>query len=198
MAPFEALYGHKCHTQLCWSELSKMIVVGPDLVWEAEDKFKLILEWLNAAFDQQKSYANLKRREIEYVVGDLVFLKVSSWKKMLRFGCKGKLSPRFIGSYEVLECVGLVAYQLRLPHELECIHDVFHISMLRRYWSNPSHVILKVEVEVHTDLYYEEEPIKILASDVKVFRIKSVSLVKVLWCNHNAEEATWESEELMR
>ncbi|KAG8503456.1 hypothetical protein CXB51_001429 [Gossypium anomalum] len=127
-----------------------------------------------------------------------VILKVSPWKKVLRFGRKGKLSPRFIGPYEVIEKVGPVAYRLALPPELEKIHDVFHVSMLRRYRSDPSHVVSLTEIELQPDMTYEEEPIKILAREVKQLRNKNVALVKVLWQRHGIEEATWESEETMR
>ena len=91
----------------------------------------MIRECLKAASDRKKSYSDLKWKEIEFQVGDKVFLKVSPWKKVLRFGRKGKLSPRFIGPYEITERIGLVAYRLALPLELEKIHDVFHVSMLR-------------------------------------------------------------------
>ncbi|KAK5772889.1 hypothetical protein PVK06_049191 [Gossypium arboreum] len=141
---------------------------------------------------------DLKRKEIEFAVGDMVFLKVSPWKKILRFGKKGKLSPRFIGPYRVLKRVGPVAYQLELPPELDRIHDVFHVFMLRRYRSDPSHVVPVEEIEVRTDLTFEEEPIQILDREVKVLRRKLVLLVKILWRNHGREEATWESEEIMR
>ncbi|KAG8503372.1 hypothetical protein CXB51_001418 [Gossypium anomalum] len=119
-------------------------------------------------------------------------------KKILRFGKKGKLSPRFIGPYQVLKRVGPVAYQLELPPELDRIHDVFHVSMLRRYRSNPTHVMPVAEIEVQTDLTFEKESMQILDREVKVLRRKSVPLVNVLWRNHGKEEATWESEEVMR
>ena len=131
-------------------------------------------------------------------MGDKVFLKVSPWKKILRFGRKGKLSPRFIGPYEVIERIGPVAYRLSLPPELERIHNVFHVSMLRRYRSDPSHVISPTEVEIRSDMTYEEEPIRILAREVKQLRNKEIALVKVLWQRHGMEEATWETEEAMR
>ncbi|XP_057996230.1 uncharacterized protein LOC131175596 [Hevea brasiliensis] len=198
MAPYEALYGRKCRTPVCWTELGEDKLVGPDLVKQTEEKVKIIKANLKIASDRQKSYADLKRKEIEYTVGDKVFLKVSPWKKILRFGRKGKLSPRFIGPYEVIERVGPVAYRLALPPELDKIHNVFHVSMLRRYRSDPSHVISMEEIEVQPDLTYEEEPIRILAREVKELRHKQIPLVKVLWKHHNTEEATWESEEMMR
>ncbi|KAJ9177062.1 hypothetical protein P3X46_012315 [Hevea brasiliensis] len=131
-------------------------------------------------------------------MGDKVFLKVSPWKRIMRFGRKGKLSPRFIGPYEVLERVGPLAYRLALPLELARIHSVFHVSMLRRYRSDPSHVLQVEEIEVNPDLSYEEEPIKILAYEVKQLRNKQIHLVKVLWNHHSGQEATWEREEDMR
>ena len=111
---------------------------------------------------------------------------------------KSKLNPRFIGSYEVIKKMGPVAYRLALPPDLEKIHNVFHVSMLWRYRSNPSHVISTETIELRLDLTYEEEPVDILAREVKEFRNKKILLVKVLWRNHKTEEATWESEETMR
>ena len=112
----------------------------------------------------------------------------------MRFGKRGKLSPRFIGLYEVIEKVGPVAYRLALPPDLENIHNVFHVSMLRRYRSDPSHVVSSETIELRPDLTYEEEPVEILAREVKELRNKKIPLVKVLWRNHKTEEATWESE----
>ena len=116
----------------------------------------------------------------------------------MRLRKKGKLSPRFIDPYEVIEKVGPVAYCLALPSELVKIHNVFHVSMLRRYRSDPSHVVSSETIELRPDLMYEEEPVEILARAVKELRNKKIMLVKVLWRNHKTEEATWESEETMR
>ncbi len=129
---------------------------------ETEEKVKLIKNRLKVASDRQKSYTDLKRKDIEYEVGDKVLLKVSSWKKVLRFRKKGKLSPRFIGLYNIIECVGLVAYRLALPLELDKIHNVFHVLMLRRYRFDPSHVLLTEAIDIQPDLTYEDEPVKIL------------------------------------
>ena len=111
---------------------------------------------------------------------------------------KGQVEPRFIGLYEVIKKVGLVAYHLALPPELEKIHNVFHVSMLRRYQSDPSHVVSSETIELRPYLTYEEEPIEILAREVKELWNKKILLVKVLCINHKTEEATWESEETMR
>ncbi|KAK8300843.1 hypothetical protein V6Z12_D05G420800 [Gossypium hirsutum] len=198
MAPYEALYGRKCRTPLYWTELSEKKIHGVDLVRETEEKVKVIRDSLKATSDRQKSYADLKRKEIEFQVCDKVFLKVSPWKKVLRFDRKGKLSPRFIGPYEIIERIGPVAYRLALPPELDRIHNIFHVSMLRRYRSDPSHVICPTEVEIQLDMTYSEEPIKILARETTELRNKKINLVKVLWQKHGVEEATWEPEEEMR
>ena len=116
------------------------------------------------------------------------------WKKVMRFGKKGKLSPRFIGPFEVIEKVGPVTYILALPSKLEKIHNVFHVSMFRRYRSNPSHVVSSKTIELRPDLTYE--PIEILAREVKELRKKRIPLVKVLWRNHKTEEATWKAKKL--
>ncbi|KAK8640579.1 hypothetical protein V6N13_008331 [Hibiscus sabdariffa] len=119
-------------------------------------------------------------------------------QKVLRFNKKGKLSPRYIGPFEVIEKVGSVAYRLALPPEFDKIHNVFHVSMLRRYRSDPSHVLEPEEVELNLNLSYKEEPVMILDREVKRLRNKNISLVKVLWRNYKVEEATWEPEETMR
>ena len=130
MAPYEALDGRKCRTHVCRTELNKHKVIGPNIVRETEEKVRIIQQRLKAASDRQKSYADLKRKDIEYEVGDKVFLKVSPCRKILRFGKKGKLIPRFIGPYEILGRIELVAYRLALPPELAKLHYVFHVSML--------------------------------------------------------------------
>ena len=127
-------------------------MIGPDIVKDTKEKVQVIRQRLKAARDRQKSYADLKRRDIEYEVGDKVFLKVLSWRKILRFGQKGKLNPRFIGPYEILKRVGPMAYRLALPSELAKLLDVFHVSMLRRYRSYESHILPVQEIQVQEDL----------------------------------------------
>ncbi|XP_057984559.1 uncharacterized protein LOC131169355 [Hevea brasiliensis] len=167
MAPYEALYGRKYRTPLCWTELGEDKLVGPELVKQTEEKVKLIKTNLKSASDRHKSYADLKRKDIEYEVREKVFLMGSPWKKVLRFGRKGKLSPTFIGPSEVIEHVGLGAYRLALPPELDKIHNVFHVSILRRYRLDPSHVISMEEIKKQLDSTYEEEPMRILAREIK-------------------------------
>ena len=126
-------------------------MIGPDIVKDTEEKVQVIRKRLKAARDRQKPYADLKRRDIEYELGDKFFLKVSQWRKILRFGQKGKLSPRFIGPYEILKRVGPMAYRLALPPELAKLHDVFHVLILRRYRSDESHILPVQEIQVQED-----------------------------------------------
>ena len=167
MAPYEALYGRRCRTPMCWTKMNEHKIIGPELVKDTEEKVQIIQQRLKAACDRQRSYANLKRKDIEYEVRDKVFLKVSPRKKILRFGRKGKLSPRFIGPYEILERVGPVAYRLALPLELAKLHDVFHVSILRRYHSDPSHILLVQDIQVQEDFTFDEEPKAILDREIR-------------------------------
>ncbi|KAL6125720.1 hypothetical protein ACLB2K_073774 [Fragaria x ananassa] len=147
---------------------------------------------------RQKSYADNRRKDLEFQVGDWIFLKLSPWKGVVRFGKRGKLSPRYIGPYDVIERVGIVAYRLELPSELPRIHNVFHVSMFRKYIADPSHVLQKQQISLKKDLTYEEEPVQILDRNEQLLRNKAIPLVKVLWRSHHIEEATYEPEEQMR
>jgi hypothetical protein len=136
---------------------------------------------------------------VEFQVGDKVYLKVSPWKGILRFKKRGKLGPRYIGPYEILERIGPVAYRLALPPELSRIHDVFHASMLRRSMVREESRILDSEpATLREDLTYEAGPVRILDRREKALRTKIVPLVKVLWHHQNVEEETWEQEDEMR
>ena len=141
------------------------------------DKVNVIRAQLKAAQDRQKSYVDKRRKYLEFEVGDRVFLKLSPWKGVVRFGKRGKLSPRYIWPFEIVERLGPVAY--RLPEELSRVHNVFHISMLRKYIPDPSHVLETPEIELRDDLSYEEQPVH-LGREEKELRNKTISLVKVL------------------
>ncbi|GAV88166.1 Chromo domain-containing protein [Cephalotus follicularis] len=116
----------------------------------------------------------------------------------MRFGKKGKFSPRYIGSFKILERIGEVAYRLALPPSLSHVHNVFHICLLRKYMANPSHILSAEQIQVHEDLSYNEQPMVILDYKVQILRTKTILLVKVLWRNHGVDEATWELEEIVR
>ena len=141
MAPYEALYGRPCIAHLCWVEAGESATLGPEIIRETTEMIKLIQDRLRAAQSRQKSYAGRHRRPLDFLVDDHVFVKVSPRKGAFRFGRKGKLASRFIGPFEILQWVGEVAYRLALPPPLEHVHDVFHVSMLRRYQPDPDHVI---------------------------------------------------------
>ena len=197
MSPYEALYGKQCRTPLCWNETGERKLLGLEIVQTTVDKVNVIRARLKAAQDRQKSYADKRRKDLEFEVEDRVFLKLSPWKGVVRFRKRGKLSPHYIGPFEIVERIGPVAYRLDLPVELSRVHNVFHISMLRKYISDPSHVLETPEIELRDDLSYEEQPVQILGREEKELRNKAIFLVKVLWRNHLVEEATWEREDQM-
>ena len=145
-----------------------------------------------------KSYVDVRRRPLEFEVGDHVFLKVMPKRGVVRFGKRGKLSLRFIGPFEILERVGTVAYQLALPPSMSGVHEVFHVSMLRRYTPDPTHVVDWREIEVDTDGTFEEGPVCITDSRDQFLLRKTVRLVRVLWQHRGVEESTWEREDTMR
>lgn len=154
-------------------------------------------ERLLAAQSRQKAYADNQRWDLEFAIGDMVFLKVSPMKGNMRFGRKGKLSPTYIGPYEIIERVGNMAYCFALPSNLEGVHPIFHVSMLRKYLHDPSHVIQPQVVQLDETLSYEEVLVVILDRQVKKLWSKEIPLVKVLWRNHSHEEAMWEVEDDM-
>ena len=198
VAPYEMLYGRKCRSPIHWDEAGERSYLGPELVQETNEALEKIRARMLATQSRQKSYADLKRKSVEFQVGDHVFLRVSPMRGVKRFGVKGKLIPRFIGPFEVLDRIGEVAYRLAMPPSLSAVHNFFHVSMLRKYVSDPSHVLSYENLELDEDLSYEEKPVQILDRKEKVLRTKTIALVKVLWRNSKSEEATWELESDMR
>ncbi|KAL5562372.1 hypothetical protein UlMin_032119 [Ulmus minor] len=168
MAPYEALYGRKCRSPVHWYETGESAVITPEFVEDTTEVVKKIQARIETA------------------------------QRVIRFGKRGKLNPRFIGPYEVIERVGKVAYRLALPPNLASVHNVFHVSMLKKYVPDTSHVLEQEPIELHEDLTYEEKPVQILDRKTKTLRNKEIPLVKVLWRNQKMEEATWEREDEMR
>ena len=156
MAPFEALYGRRCRTPLNWSETGDSRIFGPDMLKEAEEKVKQIRDRLKTAQSRQKSYYDQKHREVSFEPGDSVYLRVSPMRGLQRFKIKGKLAPRFIGPFCVKARRGTVAYQLDLPKELSDVHDVFHVSQLRKCMSNPEKHVSHESIDVQPDLTYRD------------------------------------------
>jgi len=178
MAPFEALYGRRCRSPVGWFEVGEFALLG--------------------AHSRQRFYADNRKRNLEFEVGDWVYLKISHMKGVMRFDRKGKLSPRYVGPYEILKRVGKVAYELKLPIELAPVHPVFHISMLKKCIGDPVSILPLEGLGVNENLSYEEVPVEILDRQVKKLRNKEVASVKVLWRNHLVEGATWEAEADMK
>ncbi|KAL4025982.1 hypothetical protein IC575_014388 [Cucumis melo] len=198
MAPFEALYGKCCRSPVCWGEVGEQRLMCPELVQSTNEAIQKIRSRMHTAQSRQKSYADVRRKDLEFEVGDKVFLKVAPMRGVLRFERRGKLSPRFVGPFEILERIGPVVYRLALPPSLSTVHDVFHVSMLRKYVPDPSHVVDYEPLEIDENLSYVEQPVEVLAREMKTLRNKEIPLVKVLWRNHRVEEATWEREDDMR
>ena len=141
MAPYEALYGRPYGSPLCWTEMGESSITGPDLIRDTLEKVSLIRQRLLTAQSRQESYVDIRRRPLEFEVGDHVFLKVMHKRGVVRFDKRGKLSPRFIGPFEILKRINSVAYRLDLPPSMSGVHEVFHVSMLRKYTPNPAHVV---------------------------------------------------------
>ena len=198
MAPYEALYGRPCRSPLGWTEVGERSITGPDLIRDTSEKVSLIRQRLLTAQSRQKSYADVRRRFLEFEVGDHVSLKVIPKRGVVRFGKRGKLSPRFIEPFEILERIGTVVYRLALPPSMLGVHEVFHVSMLRKYTPDPAHVVDWGRIEVDTNGTFEEGPVCIIDSHDQVLRRKIVRLVKVLWRHYGVEESTWEREDTMR
>ncbi|GJV93460.1 putative reverse transcriptase domain-containing protein [Tanacetum coccineum] len=157
--------------------------------WEKE------MSVIGPEIDRQKSYANKRRKPLEFKVGDRVLLKVSPWKGVVRFGKKGKLAPRYVGPFEIIECVGKVAYRLKLPQELSCVHNMFHVSNLKKCLAEPDVQVPLDEIEIDENLHFVEEPIEIVERNVKKLKRRTIPLVKVRWNSRQGAEYTWERED---
>ena len=155
-------------------------MIGPDLVFDAMEKVRLIRERLKSAQSRQKSYSDNRRKDIEFEVNDWVYLKISPMKGVMRFGKKGKLSPRYIGPYKILRRVGKVVYELDLPNDLAMVHPVFHVSLLRKFIGDENNIVPLQDVTIEENLSYEEVPVEIFDRQVKRLRNKQISSVKVL------------------
>ncbi|GKC56736.1 putative reverse transcriptase domain-containing protein, partial [Tanacetum coccineum] len=173
-APFEALYDRKCRSPICWAEIKQRI---------------------QAARDRQKSYADLKRKPMEFQVGDRVMLKVSPWKGVVRFGKQGKLNPRYIRPFKVLEKVRSIAYKLELPQEFSRVHNTFHVSNLKKCYSDEQLAVPLEGLHVDDKLYFVEEPVEIMDGEVKRLKQSHIPNVKVQWNSRRGPEFTWERED---
>ncbi|GJR82511.1 putative reverse transcriptase domain-containing protein [Tanacetum coccineum] len=194
-APFEALYGRKCRSPVCWTEVGEAQILGPELIQETTEKIIQIKQRMQAARDRQKSYADLKRKPMEFQVGDKVMLKVSPWKGVVRFGKRGKLNPRYVGPFKVLEKVGEVAYKLELPEELSRVHNTFHVSNLKKCHADEPLAVPLDGLHLDDKLHFVEEPLEIVGHEVKRLKRSRIPLVKVRWNSKRGPEFTWERED---
>jgi transposase InsO family protein len=198
MAPFEFLYGRPCQTSLSWDRLEDRVLVGPEVIQEMEEQMQSIRQRIKEAQDRQKSYVDAHHVDHSYEVGDRVFLWVKPHKSSIKLGKGAKLSPRFVGPFKVVEKKGPMAYRLALPDSLRRMHDVFHVSVLRHYISDPSHVIDMSSLQVSDEGALMVEPIHILDHRIRQLRRRIVDQVKVQWDNYSPHSATWEDAYEMR
>nr|GFA82783.1 putative reverse transcriptase domain-containing protein [Tanacetum cinerariifolium] len=197
-APFEALYGRKCRTPIAWTEVGEGKLLGPEIVQETTDKIVQIKERLKVARDHQKSYADKHHKPLEFSVGDKVLLKVSPRKGVVRFSKRSKISPRYVGPFEIVERIGPVAYRLHLPQELVGVHDTLHVSNLKKCLADINLHVPLDEVKVDDKLQFVEEPIEILDRGVKKLKRGWIPIVKVCWNSRRGPEFTWEREDEMK
>ncbi|GKC47288.1 putative reverse transcriptase domain-containing protein [Tanacetum coccineum] len=167
-APFEALYGQKCRSPVSWAEVEEVQLTDPEIVQETTEKVIQIKQISQAARDRQKSYANLKRKPMEFQVGDRVMLKVSPWKGVVHFVKRGKLNLRYVGPFKVLEKVRPVAYKLELPQELSRVHNTFHVSNLKKCYADEPLAVPLDGLHIDDKLHFVEEPVEIMDRKVKL------------------------------
>ncbi|GJS74172.1 putative reverse transcriptase domain-containing protein [Tanacetum coccineum] len=180
-------------TSLFWKALHKALgtrldmkvgdaqLTGPAIIHETTEKIVQIKSRIQAAHDRQKSYANIRRKPLEFQVGDKVMLKVLPWKWVVRFGKRGKLNPRYVGPFKVIEKVGTVAYKLELPQQLSRVYNTFHVSNLKKCLSDESLVIPLEELRVDDKLHFMEKPIEVMDREIKQLKKSCIPIIKVRW-----------------
>ncbi|GKE73392.1 putative reverse transcriptase domain-containing protein [Tanacetum coccineum] len=194
-APFEALYGRKCRSPICWAEVGDAQLTCPEIIHETIEKIIKIKKRIQAARDRQKSYADRRRKPLEFQGGDKVMLKVSPWKGVIHFGIRGKLNPRYIRPFKVLAKVRTIAYRLELLDQLSRVHSTFHVSNLKKYLSDELLAIPLDEIQIDDKLKFIEELVEIIDQKVKQLKKSHISIVKVSWNSRRGPEFTWERED---
>ncbi|GKE06389.1 putative reverse transcriptase domain-containing protein [Tanacetum coccineum] len=189
-APDAALYGRKCRSLVCWSEVGDSQLTGPELIRDTTEMIVQIKNRLLTARKRQKSYADKRLKPLEFEVGDMVLLKVSPWKGDVRFGKRGKLSPRYIGPFKIIARVGHVAYTLELPKELKGIHSTFHVSNLKKCLAEGDVIVPIEEIQLDDKLHMIKEPVEIVDKEVKRLKQSRIPIVKVRWNSQRGPEFT--------
>nr|GFA83753.1 putative reverse transcriptase domain-containing protein [Tanacetum cinerariifolium] len=189
-APFKALYGRKCRSPVYWTEVGEAQILSPELIQETIEKIVQIKEGMQAAHDRQKSYTNLKHKPMEFQVGDKVMLKVLPWKRVVRFGKRGKLNPRYVGPFKVLERIRDVAYKLDLPEELSRVHNTLHVSNLKKCHVDEPLAVQLDGLHLDDKFYFVEKPVEIIDHEVKRLKRSRIPLVKVRWNSKRGPEFT--------
>jgi hypothetical protein len=179
-------------------EPDERMTFGPDLITEAEEIVHHIQSNLKDVKSCQEHYINKRRRPLTFPVGGHVYLHVSSMRGVKRFGIKGKLAPQYIGLFPILEKLGAVAYKLELPPSLAGVHDVFYVSQLKKCLKAPADVIVNDVALLKADVSYPKHQIKLLGQQDRVMRRRTIRFYKVQWSRHSKDEATWETEDLLR
>ncbi|GKA38751.1 hypothetical protein Tco_0731302 [Tanacetum coccineum] len=156
------------------------------------EKIVQIKNRILTARSHQKSYADVRRKPMEFSMGDMVMLKVSPWKGVIHFGKRGKLSPRYVGPFKIIDRVGPVAYKLELPRELQGIHNTFHVSNLKKCLADENLIIPLEEIQLDDKLYFIEEPVEIMDREVKQLKQSRIPIIKVRWNSWQGPKFTWE------
>ncbi|KAI3762627.1 hypothetical protein L1987_53064 [Smallanthus sonchifolius] len=198
MAPFEALYGRKCRSPICWNEIGEAQITGPELIQETFDKIIQIRDNIRVARSRQKIYADKRRKPLEFQVNDLVLLMVSPWKGVILFGKKGKLAPSYMGPFRILERIGKVAYKLDLPPSLGNVHPTFHVSNMKKCLADENLHIPLDDVHIDETMHFVERPVEIVDHEVKQLKRSRIPIVKVRWEYKCGPEFTWEREDQMK
>ncbi|GJX94165.1 putative reverse transcriptase domain-containing protein [Tanacetum coccineum] len=186
----KALYGRKCRSPICWAEVGDAQLTGPKIVHETTEKIIQIKKRIQAARYRQKSYADRRRKPLEFEVGDKVMLKVSPWKGVIRFGKWGKLNPRYIEAFKIIAKVGMLAYRLELLEQLSRVYSTFHVSNLKKCFVDEPLAILLDEIQIDDKLNFIEEPVEIMDQEVKRLKQSRILIVKVRWNSRRGPEFT--------